>query len=74
LIAVLANDHDPDGSLDPTTLEITSGPSVGSAVVASGRIRYTAPLLGFSTQVGYRICDDDGACALANLSITITLL
>jgi hypothetical protein len=73
-IAVLTNDHDPDGSLDPTTLEITSGPSVGSAVVSSGRIRYTAPLLGFSTQVGYRICDDDGACAQANLSITITLL
>jgi hypothetical protein len=73
-IDVLANDHDDDGTIDAASLEIVSSPSTGTATVVNGRIRYTAPLLGSSAQVGYRICDDDGSCATAVLTISITLL
>jgi hypothetical protein len=72
-IDVLGNDRDDEG-LDATTLSITSSPTAGSASVVGGRIRYTAPLLGSSTQVGYRICDDDGACDTAVLTIAIRIL
>jgi hypothetical protein len=77
-IPVLANDDDPDGTLVPATLQITSGPTAGSASVSAGRIRYTAPLLGPllspNVSIGYRICDDRGACDDATLRITVTLL
>jgi HD-GYP domain-containing protein (c-di-GMP phosphodiesterase class II) len=72
-IAVLANDDDPDGALDPATLTIVKPPSTGSATVVSGRIRYTAPLLALiaSTDIRYEVCDTAGACAQATLRITI---
>jgi hypothetical protein len=72
-IAVLTNDDDPDGDLDPNTLTIVTPPSIGSATVVSGRIRYTAPLLPLiaSTDIHYEVCDTIGACAQATLRITI---
>jgi hypothetical protein len=70
---VLTNDDDPDGDLDPNTLTIVTPPSIGSATVVSGRIRYTAPLLPLiaSTDIHYEVCDTIGACAQATLRITI---
>jgi hypothetical protein len=69
---VLGNDYDTDGVLVPSTLRIVSGPSIGSASVVSGQIRYTAPPLTINTTtLRYEVCDDDGACAQAILTISI---
>ncbi|MEO5838130.1 MAG: Ig-like domain-containing protein [Acidimicrobiales bacterium] len=75
-IDVLFNDTDSDGFIVPTTLQIVSAPPLGSAsvvyVASKYQIRYTAPALTTgTTTLRYRVCDDDGACAQANLTITI---
>jgi cysteine-rich repeat protein len=43
LVAVLANDVDEDDEIDPTTVQVTSGPSYGSTLVdaVTGEISYT---------------------------------
>ena len=72
LIDVLGNDSDSDGTLVPSTLRIVTPPSIGSASVISGKIRYNAPPLTInSTTLRYEVCDDDGACSQANLVISI---
>jgi hypothetical protein len=72
-IDVLANDTD-DTGLDPASLRITSLPGAGSASVEDGRIRYTAPLVGSTAEVAYRICDAHGECATAIVTIDIRTL
>lgn len=61
-IDVLANDHDPDGALQPDGLAVVDAPAHGSARPASGHIRYT-PADGFSGADSFRytVTDDDGA-------------
>jgi hypothetical protein len=75
-IDVLNNDTDNDGFIVPSTLQIVSAPSLGSAsvvfVASKYQIRYTAPALTTgSTTLWYRVCDDDGACAQTTVTITI---
>jgi len=42
------------------------------ASVVSAQIRYSAPALSTgTTTLRYEICDDDGACAQATVTITI---
>ncbi len=50
-VNVLANDLDPGGVVDPTTVALVSGPSFGSAIVnpINGQIVYT-PQAGFTGQ------------------------
>lgn len=65
LIAVLDNDSDRDGVLDPSTLILTSAPLFGSANLepATGEIRYTAfPGNDGTDSFYYRICDEEGLC------------
>lgn len=61
---VLANDTDPDGNLDPSTVQVQSGPSDGSVSVdgSTGEITYT-PDSGFTGQdtYTYTVKDGDGA-------------
>jgi hypothetical protein len=61
-IVVLANDQDPDGSLDASSVVILAGPGHGTVSVdsATGRMTYT-PDAGFhGTDVfTYRVCDLD---------------
>jgi hypothetical protein len=76
-IDVLANDSDPDGDLDRDSLRIVSGPSFGSANVQTDhKIRFQAPLLALaaSTDVVYEICDLQGRCDQATLSIDVFIL
>jgi len=73
LINILANDSDSDGSIDPTTVAIISGPANGSVVVnGAGQVTYT-PNGNYSgnDSFSYRVCDNDGACATATVSITV---
>lgn len=76
LIPVLSNDSDPDGSIDPLTMEIVSAPQVGTAIVspAQGGIIYQHD----STSAGsfsftYRVADDQGLFSLpATVSYTVS--
>ncbi len=72
VIDVLANDTDPGGSLDPSSLRLRSTPDSGSAVVGSGRITYTPdPGAVGEDSFRYRVCNTAGSCAEANVTITI---
>ena len=72
-IDVLANDTAAGATLDSSTLQIATGPAYGEAIViATGtpRIKYTA----FATNATvdtfkYRICDTEGSCATATVTI-----
>lgn len=72
VISVLANDDDPDGDLDPSSLTVISNPSNGQATASGGAIRYV-PDRDFNGEdsFGYRICDLGGRCATATVSIVI---
>jgi hypothetical protein len=75
VISVLANDSDPDGSLNPATVTITQNPTNGTATVnASGTITYVHN--GTSTTndtIQYTVRDNRGKVSnVATVSITIT--
>ncbi|MET0026687.1 MAG: cadherin-like domain-containing protein [Candidatus Thiodiazotropha sp.] len=74
VIDLLANDTDPDGSLDPASLQILSGPSNGSLTdLGNGSVSYT-PNSGFSgsDSFSYQVSDNLGAASnAANVSITV---
>lgn len=71
LIAVLANDSDPDN--DPLTITAVSAPAHGTAVIDGGAIRYT-PVAGYSgsDSFTYTISDGRGGTASATVSVTVT--
>ena len=62
-IPVLSNDHDPDGVLDPTSVEIVSPPVDGTAVPqADGTVRYTpGPGSSGTDTFTYVVWDTGGA-------------
>lgn len=72
---VLANDVDPDGSVDPTTVHIASQPGHGSvSVTQSGSVIYT-PNPGYqgSDSFTYSESDDQGATSnIATVTVTTT--
>jgi putative nucleotidyltransferase with HDIG domain len=71
IIRVLANDS---GSLDFTTLEITTPPNVGSAslVGGSGKIRYDAVAGSAGTDsFVYQVCTVDGVCGRASVNLNV---
>jgi glucose/arabinose dehydrogenase/uncharacterized beta-barrel protein YwiB (DUF1934 family) len=73
-VDVLANDEDSDGSLDASSVSVTSQPPTGSVAVDSstGEITYTAPD-DASGQVSfaYSVADDDGATDTATVTVTV---
>jgi Ca2+-binding RTX toxin-like protein len=67
VIAVLANDTDPDGTLEPATVTIVTPPALGTAAVnEDGTITYT-PNAGASgdDSFTYSVADNDGAVSNA---------
>lgn len=73
VIDVAANDTDPDGDLDPATVNVTSGPSNGAAVSnGDGTVTYT-PNTGFvgTDSFTYEICDAEGLCDQAEVTIEV---
>ncbi|KKW30523.1 MAG: Conserved repeat domain protein [Candidatus Uhrbacteria bacterium GW2011_GWD2_52_7] len=75
-IPVLANDSDPDGILNYNSLTIAIHPANGTADVdtSTGSIIYTSTVRFFGDETfSYQICDDDGACAEAQVTISVTL-
>jgi hypothetical protein len=72
-IDVVANDTDPDGNLDPTSVTVQSGPSSGIAVPnGDGTITYT-PALGISgpDSFVYQVCDTGLLCDTATVNVTV---
>ncbi|MDX1408542.1 MAG: Ig-like domain-containing protein, partial [Saprospiraceae bacterium] len=77
IIDVAANDSDPDGNLDPTTANINcptcagtaNGPLVNNG---DGSFDYTPnPDFNGSDSFIYEICDAQGECSTATVSITV---
>jgi hypothetical protein len=72
---VLANDSDGDGTLDPTSVVVVSGPAHGSVSVdpVSGEVTYT-PDTNYhgSDSFAYTVDDDDGATSnMATVTVTV---
>jgi len=80
VVDVLDNDTDPSGSLDPTSVQVTSGPANGFVSVnpANGEITYTSNP-GFSgiETFDYEVCDNGVPapvlCATATVSIDVQI-
>lgn len=71
VIAVLDNDTD-DTALDVSSLRLVTVPTMGGAEVGSGSIRYTpAPDRNGSDSFVYEVCDTEGLCARATVSILV---
>ena len=73
VIPALDNDNDIDGTLEPSSVTITSDPSNGIAGVnPDGSVTYVpaANFAGIDT-FEYRVCDDDGACDAATVTIVV---
>ena len=73
-IEVTANDTDPDGNLEPTTVRITLPPARGSATVdrLTGIVTYTpGPGVTGSDQFTYEVSDAEGLSDTAVVSIEI---
>ena len=73
VIAVVDNDSDPDGNLDPTTTTATSGPSNGSLVNnGDGSFTYTPnPDFHGTDSFTYEIADSAGETDTATVTITV---
>ncbi len=76
-IAVLANDTDVDGNLDPTTLSVIAWPTDGSLVLnpVTHVITYF-PNADFNggDSFTYQVCDLVGACDVAVVTLTVTAI
>lgn len=74
-LPVLANDSDPDGSLDPQGLAVIRAPAHGKAVPAGdGTVTYT-PAAGFigTDNFDYTVTDNDGATSNA-ATVTVSVI
>jgi len=73
---VLANDSDPDGALDPTTLRIVEPPNPASGtarVNADGTVTYTSgSSYSGADSFRYEVCDNGAPrqCGTASVDIT----
>jgi ELWxxDGT repeat protein len=74
-INVLANDIDSDGSLNASTVQITTNPTHGSVTIGTGgSVTYT-PTAGYSGQdtFAYTVADNQGAVsAPAQVTVSVT--
>ena len=73
VIDVVANDSDPDGDLDPTTVTVTTPATQGITSVdpVTGAITYVSgPAATGTDTFTYEICDELGACDEATVTIT----
>ncbi|GJQ59530.1 MAG: tandem-95 repeat protein [Candidatus Scalindua sp. AMX11] len=73
-IRVISGDHDPDGTIDPATVVVVSGPTNGMAVAnGDGTVTYT-PLAGYSGQDTFRYTVNDALGATSNAAtVTVTI-
>ena len=75
-VAVLDNDHDVNGNLVGASLSIARASALGAAHVVVGAdgevvVRYIAGDAGGVDTFGYEVCDTLGACATAEVTVTV---
>ncbi|GJQ59468.1 MAG: tandem-95 repeat protein [Candidatus Scalindua sp. AMX11] len=72
-INVVANDNDPDGTIDPATVVVTSGPTNGTASPnGNGTVAYT-PFTGYTGQDTFKYTVDDNLGDTSNeATVTVT--
>ncbi|MFW5749030.1 MAG: Ig-like domain-containing protein, partial [Chloroflexota bacterium] len=82
-IDVLANDVDPEGLLDPSSVTIVTPPTSGAITninPTTGVITYVAPTVESAAAINesaqlitfeYQVCDTSGACGTATVTITV---
>lgn len=73
-IPVLANDSDPDGNLDRSSLTVISGPQHERDLrIRNGEIYYRPDphFIGTDTFT-YQVCDTEGACDTALVTVAVT--
>ena len=72
-IDVVANDTDPDGDLDPTTLAYETPPARGTILLLfDGSIAYTAnPGESGTDRFVYTVLDEAGGCGEATVTVRI---
>jgi hypothetical protein len=75
-VDVLANDTDPDGDIDPSTLKIMSVTPLAyrdDVSISSNQIEFRPRGLYFGTpRIVYQICDRRGLCDTATLTFVVT--
>jgi VCBS repeat-containing protein len=75
VIDVLANDSDPDGTINRSSISIVSGPDVGTTLIqANGTIQYTPPtnFAGLAT-FQYAVLDNEGLSSnIASVTVQVT--
>lgn len=76
VITVTANDSDVDGNLNPASASVVSGPSHGSITGnGDGTFTYTpSPDYHGNDSFIYQVCDSDGACSQATVTIAVASL
>lgn len=75
VIAVTANDTDPDGQLVESSLRIVTPPGTGRATVTGpGLVTYTAAgaSSGSTDRFRYEICDETSLCSSAWVSVAVS--
>ena len=63
-----------DGTVDPTSVTVVASPSDGLVSVdpVTGEITYTPDVdFGGTDSFAYEVCDTDGACDTATVSVTV---
>jgi uncharacterized repeat protein (TIGR01451 family) len=71
-IDVLVNDSDPDGNLEPASLNVTKAPNNGTILPSKNNLIYT-PKDGFSgvDTFEYQICDTSNLCDTAIVTVNV---
>lgn len=70
-LAILDNDQDPEGDVLGVP-EVIEGPRHGSATVSGEALSYLpAPGFAGTDTLRYRVCDSEGACAEATVTIVV---
>lgn len=67
----LLNDADSDGTLDISTLTVTTDPTEGTTEIVNDTINYTGNSFVGIDSLEYEICDNGGACAKAWVFVEI---
>ena len=71
VIGVLDNDSDRDGVLDPDSLRVLQDGSFGTTAIIAGALVYNAGGSTGTDTLVYEVCDTDGRCSTASITVTI---
>jgi hypothetical protein len=73
VIDVLANDRDPEGDLDASTLVVADQGRLGTATASAGRVAYRPrPDANGADSFTYRVCDEGDRCSSGSVSVEVT--